>query len=75
MDRLAYILEGACKAGVQSINLDDGEVDTKLTRRNTQKCITWTKKIQKGAWDLWEAQLHCGIKDKRLFTPVLTRLA
>ena len=75
MDRLAYILEGACKAGVQSIKLDDGEVDTKLTRRNMQKCITWMKKIQKGAQALWEAQLHCGIKDKRLLTPVLTLLA
>ena len=75
MDRLDHILEGACKAGVQSIKSDDGEVDTKLTRRNMQKCITWTKQIQKGAQALWEAQLHCGIKEKRLLTPVLNRFA
>ena len=75
MDCLAHILEGACKAGVQLIKSDDGEVDTKLTRRNMQKCITWTKKIQKGARDLWEAKLHCGIKEKRLLTLMLNRFA
>ena len=32
-------------------------------------------KIQKGGWALQEAQLHCGIKDKRLFTPVSTRFS
>ena len=40
-----------------------------------QKCITWTKKIQKGGRDLREAQIHCGIKEKRLLTPVSTRFA
>ena len=75
MNCLAHILEGACKAGVQSIKSDDGEVDTKLTRWNMQKCITWGKKIQKGARALFEAQLHCRIKEKRLLTPVLTRFA
>ena len=40
-----------------------------------QKCITWTKKIQKGARDLWEEQIHCGIKEKHILTPVLTRFA
>ena len=34
MEYLAHILAGAYKAGVQSIKSDDGEVDTKLTRRN-----------------------------------------
>ena len=58
MERLAHILAGACKAGVQSIKSDDGEVDTELTRRNMQKCITWTKKIQKGARALREVQIH-----------------
>ena len=38
-----------------------------------QKCITWTKKIQKGARALQEAQIHCGIKDNRLLTPVSKR--
>ena len=40
-----------------------------------QKCITWTKKIQKGARALREAQINCGIKEKRLLTPILTRFA
>ena len=60
---------------MQSIKSDDGEVDTELTRRNVQKCITWTKKSQKGARALWEAHIHCGIKEKRLLTPVSTRFA
>ena len=34
MECLAHILEGSCKAGIQSIKSDDGEVDTELTRRN-----------------------------------------
>ena len=49
MECLTHILAGAYKAGVQSIKSDDGEVDTELTRQNMQKCITWTKKSQKGA--------------------------
>ena len=52
MERLAHIFAGACKAGVKSIKSDDDKVDTVLTRRNMQKCITWTKKSQKGARDL-----------------------
>ena len=52
---LANILIGACKAVVQLINLADGKVDTELTRQNMQKCITWTKKIQKGARSLLES--------------------
>ena len=62
MECLEHILAGTCKAGVQSINSDDGEVDTELTRCNMQKCITWTKKSQKGARTLQEAQIHCWIK-------------
>ena len=38
-----------------------------------QKCITCTKKNQKGARALREAQLHYRIKEKRLLAPVLTR--
>ena len=75
MEFLSDILAGACKAGVQSIKSDDGEVDTELTRQNMQKCITWTNNIQKGARALREAQIHCGIKEKRPLTPVLTRFA
>ena len=63
------------KAGVHSIKSDDGEVDTKLTRRNIQKCATWTKKSQKEAQALQQAQIHYGIKEKPLITPGLTRFA
>ena len=75
MECLAHILAGACKAGVQSIKSDDGEVDTELIRQDMQKCITWKNNIQKGAQALWESQLHCGIKRKHLLTPVTTHFA
>ena len=75
MECLAYIYSGVCKAGVHSIKLDDGEVETELTRRNMQKCITCTNKIRKGSRALWEAHIHCGIKEKRLLAPVLTPFA
>ena len=52
MECLAHILAGSCKAGVQSIKSDYGEVYMELTRRNMHKCITWTKKSHKGVWDL-----------------------
>ena len=58
MECLAHILAGAFKAGVQSMKLDDGEVDTELTRRNIQKCITWMKNIQKGGRALRGSQIH-----------------
>ena len=70
MECLVHILSGYCKAGVQSIKSGDGEVDTEFMRQNMQKCITWTKKIQKGAQDIQEAQIHCGIKEKRLLIHV-----
>ena len=70
MKCLAHILAGDFKAGVQSIKSDDGEVDTELMRRNMQKCITWTKKIQKGVRALREAYIHWGIKEKRLLVPI-----
>ena len=75
MEGLSNILAGACKAGVQSIKSYDGEFDTKLARRNMQKCITWNKKSQKGARDIWESQIHFSIKERRLLAPVLTRFA
>ena len=62
MECLAHILAGYCKEGVQSSKSDDGEFDTELTRQNMQKCITWTKKSQKGARDLRDAQIYFGIK-------------
>ena len=40
-----------------------------------QKCITWTKKSQKGAQAFREAQNHCGIKENCLPTTVSTSFA
>ena len=75
MECLAHTLLRACKAGVQSIKLDDVEFDTEFMRWNMQKCITWMKKSQKGARSLWDTHIHCCIKEKRILTPVLTRFA
>ena len=75
MECLAHILAGDCKAGVQSIKSDDGKVDMELTRRNMQKCITWTKKSQKGVRALRYAYIHCGIKEESLLTPISTGFA
>ena len=75
MEYLANILAGACKSGVQYIKFGYGEVDAKLTRQNMQKCITWTKKIQKGGQALREAQLHRRINMKHFLTPVSTRFS
>ena len=63
-------MAGDCKAGVQSIKSYHGEVYIELTRWNMQKFITWTKNIQKGEWALRDAQIHCGIKEKHLVTPI-----
>ena len=40
-----------------------------------QKCITWTKNIQKGAQALQEVHIHWRIKEKRLLTLVLNQFA
>ena len=40
-----------------------------------QKCITYRKKSRKGAWALCEAQIHCGIKERWILTPVSTRFS
>ena len=74
MECLAHVLVGICKAGLEYIKSDDGEVDTKFTRQNMQKCITWKNKSQKGAQALLEAQLRCGINENHLPTPVSTSL-
>ena len=33
------------------------------------------KDPERGLWDLWEAQIHWGIKEKHLLTPVSNRFA
>ena len=72
MDLLAYVLTNACKAGVMGLKSDNIRVYTEVTRSNMQRCITWTKKSQKGAKSLMTAQEHVGIPCKRLITPVKT---
>ena len=40
------------KSGVMDVQSDYGRVDTEVTSRNMQQCITCTKKPQKGEMDL-----------------------
>ena len=37
---LSYVLDNACKSGVIYVQYNDVRVDTELTRRNIQCCIT-----------------------------------
>ena len=73
MECLAHVLDDDCKAVVMDVKYDDGRVDTEVTRRNIQRCITWTKKSQKGAKVLETAQKHVGLPCKKLIKPVKTR--
>ena len=43
MECLDHVLDNVCKAGVTDVQYHDGRVDTEVTRRNMQHCITWTK--------------------------------
>ena len=43
MGCLAHFLYNACKAGLMDMKSDVGMVDTYVTSRNTQLCITWNK--------------------------------
>ena len=75
MECLAHVLDDDCKAVVMDVKYDDGRVDTEVTRRNIQRCITWTKKSQKGAKVLETAQKHVGLPFKRLITPAKNRFS
>ncbi len=70
---IAHILSGACKCGVIDVKTDTLCVER--TRNTLQKCITWTKKSQKGANSLVQAQELCSLRKKKLLTPVKTRFA
>ena len=43
MECLSHVLENDCKAGVMDMKSDNGKLDTEVTRKNIQRCITWTK--------------------------------
>ena len=43
MECLDHVLDNTCKAGVMDVKSDYGGVDNEVTRRNMQRCITWTK--------------------------------
>ena len=75
MEYLDHFLANSCKSGVMDVKYDDVRIDTEVTRSNTQLCITWTKKSQKGAKALETAQKHVGLPCKKLITPVKTRFA
>ena len=68
---LAHILANARKSGVMDVKSYDGRVDTEVTRRNMQRCITW-KKSQKGAKALDKAQKNVGLPCKKLITTFKT---
>ena len=40
MEFFAHVLVNACKAGITYVKLDNGKVDTEVTRKNMQRCIT-----------------------------------
>ena len=70
---LAHALSGACKKAV--IDARTGTLSIEQTRIKLQKCITWTKKSQKGCNSLREAQEFCHLPPQKLLTPVKTRFA
>ena len=74
-DCFAHALQGACKAAVLDVKSPDGSISVEKTRGVMQKCITWTKKSQKGATFLAQSQEHCGLRPERMLTPVKTRFA
>jgi len=74
-DCFAHVLSGGCKAAVINGSLDDGLLSVESSRVVMQKCITWTKKSQKGANYLRESQEHCDLRPMKLLTPVKTRFA
>lgn len=82
---LAHALQSSCKAAVVDVDSNFRVLDQKNemepvisidgVRKKLAKCITWTKKSQKGHTFLFEAQAHCNLKQKQLITPVKTRFA
>ena len=48
MECLDHVLDNVRKAGVTDVKYDDGRVDTEVTRRNMQRCITWKKNHKRG---------------------------
>ena len=70
---LAHVLSGAYKVAVVDATTDDGMLSVEETRQFMQKCVIWTKKSQKDANALIEAQEYVGGKIMKLLTPVKTK--
>ena len=75
MECLAYVIFGACKAGVVHVKFEDGSLNTSITREKINKAIIWTNKSQKGAIALVQAQKHCKLSNFRLISPSKTRFS
>ena len=56
---LSHVLANACKVGLMYVKSDDDTIDTKVTRSNMQRCITWTK-IAKGGKVFEDRAEACG---------------
>ena len=48
MECLTHVIDNTCKAGVTDVQSDYVGVDTEVTRRNMQRCITCTKNHKRG---------------------------
>ena len=48
MEGLAHVLANEYKAGLMYVKSDDDSIDTEVTKRNMQHCITWTKNHNRG---------------------------
>ena len=59
MDCIDNVLANACKAGLMFVIYDDGRIDTEVTKRNMQRCITW-KKITKEGKGFEDSAEACG---------------
>ena len=66
---ISRVLDNACNSGVMDVQYDDVRVDTDFTMINMQRCITWTRKSQKGGKSLETAHKHVGLPCKRLIKP------
>ena len=75
MECLAYVIFGACKAGVVDVKYKDGSLDKSMNRAKTNKAITWKKKPQKVAIALIQTQMNYKIANVLLLAPAKTSLA
>ena len=60
-----HIIDGSFKAGVVDVQSEDRLLDISITRAKINKAITWTKKSQKGAVALNQAQNCCKLSNTK----------